>query len=349
MNPFTILTRPLAIALEWLHDVTEPLFGDHAWGWAIIILTILVRVALLPLAVRQTRSMRAMQALQPKVKAIQKKHKVDREAIRRAPAAARAKKQKASEEVMALYRENGVNPATGCMTSLLQLPEFLGLYSALASQPEIKDAPFYVFTDFSRGIPRLWGATLGPADPDGLGAAVSQAAPWGWVLAFLMIATMFISQKQMMGRTQVDAAQAQQQKIMLYVLPAMLGFISINLPVGVLLYWVTTNFWTMGQQAVILREVSHHPAPELEERPSKASKPQPSAKSKPAAGPSGRPSGDGRGKAPRPAKGHLPAKPPPKGGGPKPSGAGRGGTNGETSTEGRAPGHLPGRPSGGRK
>ena len=234
-------------ALEFIHGGLEPLFGDAAWGWAIIGLTVIVRLLLLPLAIKQTRSMRAMQKLQPKVKKLQKKYKVDRDLLKKDPEQYKKKKQKLNEETMALYREEGVNPASGCLPLLLQAPIFIALFRVLQDEQftELASAPFYFVT----------------SQVDGLGAEVSAAGWPGWLLIVLMAATMFVSQRQMMARNQADGAQATQQKVMMYVMPVFLGAISFNFPLGVLLYWVTTNFWQMGQQYVILKEVQH----ELEE------------------------------------------------------------------------------------
>ncbi|MEX2504552.1 MAG: membrane protein insertase YidC [Egicoccus sp.] len=236
--------------LTLLHDLVEPAFGIHAWGWAIILLTIIVRVALLPLAIKQTRSMRAMQALSPQLKEIQKKYKVDRELLKKDPEQYKAKRQKLNEEQMALYQREGVNPAASCLPLLLQAPIFLALFWTLQfagrGSGGLNGAEFYFITAVGEG---------------GLEMVVRNAGWPGWLLIVLMSATMFWSQKQMMARnaaTQTgDNPMAQQQKILLYVMPVFLAFISFNFPLGILLYWVTTNFWQVVQQWVILREVKH--------------------------------------------------------------------------------------------
>ena len=116
----------LARTLTALHDVTEPLFGLFAWGWAIILLTIVVRVLLLPLAIKQTSSMRAMQGLQPELKKIQAKYKADRSLMRTDPEKYREMQQQQREEMSKLYQERGVNPLQSCMPLLLRaLPGLL--------------------------------------------------------------------------------------------------------------------------------------------------------------------------------------------------------------------------------
>lgn len=291
-------------ALELLHGGLEGIFGQHAWGWAIIGVTVLVRVLLLPLAVKQTRSMRAMQQLQPKIKQLQKKYKVDRDLMRKDPETYKARKSKLNEEMMALYKEEGVNPASGCLPLLLQAPIFLALFQVLRDYEPLKNAPFYFFT---RSVEAGDNGT-------GLGALVSEVGWPGWLLIVLMAATMFWSQKQMMARNagQTDSAAQQQQKIMMYVMPVFLAFISFNFPLGVLIYWVTTNFWQMGQQAVILREVQHDleaTTTEVVEAPKKTKKTK-----KPTVDPaSDRPSGNGKPKSdpdtkPKGKRDHLPKR-----------------------------------------
>jgi YidC/Oxa1 family membrane protein insertase len=235
-------------ALTFLHDIFVTPFGDNAWGWAIVGLTLIVRIVLLPLAIKQTRSMRAMQALQPQIKELQKKYKVDRDLMRKDPEQYKAKKAKLNEEMMALYQREGANPAASCLPLLAQAPIFLALFYTLRRSEDLTGAPFYFFT---RYVP-----------DEGLAGIVSNASWPGWLLIILMSGTMFISQKQMMARnaaTQVDDSNpmAQQQKILLYVMPVFLAVISFQFPLGILLYWVTTNFWQVAQQWIILREVQH--------------------------------------------------------------------------------------------
>ncbi len=229
----------IAGGLSLLQDAFEPAFGVHAWGWAIIGLTVVIRVLLLPLAIKQTRSMRAMQALQPKIRAIQKKYKTSREDLRRDPSGYRLRKQKMNEEVMALYREHGANPAAGCLPLVLQAPIFFALFQVLRDDQNLTDAPFYVFSPLSEA---------------------ANADVWGWVLIVLMAGSMFYTQRQMMARMpQAEGVQAQQQKLMLYAMPAFLALFAQGLPIGVLIYWVTTNLWQLAQQALIIREVQAEP------------------------------------------------------------------------------------------
>ncbi len=116
---------------RWPANSCSPFTGAASWGWAIIGLTLVIRVLLLPLAIKQIRSMRAMQAIQPQMKAIQKKYKVDRDLMKKDPEQYKAKKQKMNEEMMALYQTEGVNPAASCLPLLAQAPVFFALFSIL--------------------------------------------------------------------------------------------------------------------------------------------------------------------------------------------------------------------------
>lgn len=228
----------LADILIWFHNVTEPVFGRFAWGWAIILLTLAVRVVLLPLAIKQTSSMRSMQALGPETKRIQAKYKADRGLMRSDPQKFQELRGKQQEELQKLYKEHGVNPAASCLPLVAQMPIFIALFNVLRSPdaiPALQSGVWYLIDPLSAG------ATTGA----GIGA---------WLLIALMGATTFLSQKQMMSSNPALADQPQ-QRVLLYAMPLMLTVFGINFPAGVLLYWVTTNLWTMGQQRIMFRHL----------------------------------------------------------------------------------------------
>ena len=252
MNPFSsawnALTGFLTDSLIAIHDVLEPIFGvEPAWGWAIIALTLIVRVLMLPLAVRQTRSMKGMQAIQPRVKEIQAKYKVDRDLMRKDPERYQKLKTKQNEELMALYKEEGVNPAASCLPLLLQMPIFFALFRILGvgGLEDLRDAQFYFVTDFISSA----------SDAVGLGASVSDAGWPGIMLILMMAGSMFITQRQMMARNTgaAEGAAATQQKVMMYVFPVFLSVISWGFPLAVVLYWVTTNIWQGVQQWIMFQ------------------------------------------------------------------------------------------------
>ncbi len=230
--------------LRFFHTAVSPVFGDAAaWGWAIILLTVAVRVFLLPLAVKQTRSQRAMQRLQPEMKKLQAKYKTDRSLMKTNPEKYRDQRQKQQEAMMALYKEHGVNPAGGCLPLVAQMPVFFALFSVLRDTqrlPELQQASFYFVQNLAH--------------------TVNQAGPSAWLLVLAMGATTYYSSRQMMANTPATGQQASQQKIMMYAMPLILVFFSLNLYLGVLLYWITTNVWTIGQQWVMFRAAIPEPA-----------------------------------------------------------------------------------------
>ncbi len=245
---WTSFTNIFASAIEVLHNLIAqvPFLESGAWGWAIIALTLIVRILLLPLAAKQFTSMRKMQEIQPRAKKIQEKYKVDRSLMKSDPEKYREMSAKKNEKLQELYREEGVNPAAGCLPLLAQGPIFFALFRVLRTPPPsiaaLSDADFYFFTP----------------GPEGLGETASAAGIAGIALLVMVAGSMFVSQKQMMSRNTMGQGdmQATQQKVMLYAMPVMMGVFGFNLPIGVLLYWVTTNVWTMGQQWFITRRVA---------------------------------------------------------------------------------------------
>lgn len=235
MNLWNGVLDFLESVLTGFHDFVVPVAGDNAWGWAIIMLTVAVRVVLLPLAIKQINSMRAMQKLQPEIKKLQSKYKVDRSLMRTDPEKFRTQRTKQQEAMMGLYKEHGVNPAASCLPLLAQMPVFFALFVVLARGrvDELDGASFYLVSDLTQF-----------AGEAGLGA---------YLLIAAMAGTTFLTQKQMM-RTNPAAAEGP-QKILLYVMPVMLLVFSVRMPVGVLLYWVTTNIFQATQQWFMLRDV----------------------------------------------------------------------------------------------
>lgn len=235
--------------LTFFHDLVEPIAGAHSWGWGIILLTVSVRIVLLPLAIKQINSMRSMQKLQPEIKKLQAKYKVDRSLMRTDPEKFRKQRTQQQEAMMALYKEHSVNPAASCLPLLAQMPIFIALFQVLGRGrvEELIGAPFYF-------IQNLTASAGGGAAPfTGSEAAAGPAGAGAYVLVILMAATTFLTQKQTMRAN--PAAAEGPAKILLYVMPVMLLVFSIQMPVGVVLYWVTTNFWTMTQQWFMFRNV----------------------------------------------------------------------------------------------
>jgi len=251
------LATPVAFVLEHIHNAVSTVFADDsgwAWGLSIVLLTVTVRILLFPLFVKQIKSQRRMQELAPKVKELQAKHKGDRETL--------------NTELMKLYKEHGTNPVSGCLPLLLQLPVFFALFTVM-NNFKPKNGEFVGKFGLSDKLveqganAKIFGAPVAAAfnssasllkELDGNATTVK-------VVAAIMVVTMglttFITQKQMMARagTNVDPQQQQIQKIMLYVLPLSFAVFGFSFPVGVLLYWLTTNLWSMGQQAWVIKRM----------------------------------------------------------------------------------------------
>lgn len=227
----------LGVVLRAFEGFVAPFTGAWAWGFAIMLLTVAVRIILLPLTIKQVNSMRGMQKLQPEVKKLQKKYKVDKTLMKTNPDKYRAQRQRQQEAMMSLYKEHNVNPMGGCLPLLAQMPIFFALFRLLYTDriPELDTSGFVGITSLAET----------PANA-GIGAIV---------LVVLMALSTFYQQKQMMDNNPASADNPQ-QKILLYALPAMLLFISFQIPAGVLVYWVTTNLWTIGQQFIMFRNVS---------------------------------------------------------------------------------------------
>jgi YidC/Oxa1 family membrane protein insertase len=243
-----------------------------SYGVAIILLTLTVRVLLLPLTIKQTRSMQQMQRIQPQVKELQRKHKGNR--------------QKLNEELMKLYKEHQVNPLGGCLPLLLQLPVFFALYRVLTAGGGTEYLPTGSALEgvIMRGSERFLSMNLscpprsagqglvavieGGAQTD-CGAGTAAAIPY-YIMVALMVATTFYQQKQMQRAS--SGPQAQQMKIMTTIMPVFLGFISLQIAAGVLVYWVTTNGWQIAQQSIMLRRRAEEAAPTVKGEVKKSEK-----------------------------------------------------------------------------
>ena len=261
-------------------------------GVAIIVLTLLVRILLLPLSIKQTRSMREMSRLQPEVKRIQAKYKGDR--------------QKMNEEMMALYKEHGVNPFGGCLPLLMQFPVLIGLFYVVQAPLKYMgfnpppgaggDAPpplsEYVVNPDAPGIQqamqssdlandlihhaldvsRFLGLRLDckPANvlsgehsgsvPVSCGEGVLSFLPYALLIVLMGVTTWYQS-KQMAGTRDPSNPQAQQMQLMGRIMPIMLMVFAFNFPTGVVLYWLTTNLWTIAQQRIIMAAVPQQETP----------------------------------------------------------------------------------------
>ena len=261
MSFLDTLATPVALLLESIHSGLSsvlPASSGWAWGLSIVFLTMTVRILLFPLFVKQIKSQRRMQELAPKIKVLQAKHKGDRETL--------------NTELMKLYKDHGTNPISGCLPLILQLPIFFALFRVMNEfKPHFKGTtPFFTGKyGLSSGLieqgahAKVFGAPISAAFNSSAKtlSALNGHATTVKVVAVIMIVTMgattFLTQRQMMARNgaPTDPQQAQVQKIMLYVLPFSFAIFGFSFPIGVLLYWLTTNVWSMGQQAWVIKRM----------------------------------------------------------------------------------------------
>jgi YidC/Oxa1 family membrane protein insertase len=248
-----VIGTPVAQVLKGIHTglstVFEPGSGP-AWGLSIVFLTVFVRLLLFPLFVKQIKSQRRMQELSPRIKELQKLHKGDRETL--------------NTEMMKLYKDNNANPISGCLPLILQLPVFFALFSVIREfKPGAQPRFGLSAEDLAEGgRAQVFGAPISAAFTSstefvsGLGGTISTVKVVAVIMLVTMGATTFWTQRQMMARATVtDPTQVQVQKIMLYVLPLSFAVFGFSFPIGVLLYWLTTNVWSMGQQAYVIRRM----------------------------------------------------------------------------------------------
>jgi len=221
---------PVANVLQPLIDFCESImvfFHDHvglSWGLAIVFLTFVIRLLILPLTFRQVRSMQGLQRLQPEIKKLQAKYKDD--------------KQRLNQEMMAFYREHKVNPLSSCLPILLQLPFFLALFYMLRH-----DLRIHVCGESSHpcgNIPAAHFLFIPDITDKATGAALV-------VLLVLYVGSQLVS-----GLITTFTAD-RSQRIMMLALPFVFVTFIINFPAGLIIYWITTNFWTIGQQLAIKR------------------------------------------------------------------------------------------------
>ena len=254
LNPLYNLVSGVIILF---HKALTPIFGKDSgvtWALSIMGLVVLIRIILIPLFVKQIKSQRALTALQPQMKAIQAKYKDDR--------------QKQSEEMMKLYKEHKTNPMASCFPIIAQAPIFFSLFTVLNGIA--KNVPHgYLKGDYlaSAAQAKFFGASISQTF---LGSSDTTVKIVTVFLIFIMSATTFTTQRQLMvkGMPKMDSSNnmmLQQQKIMLYLFPLIFAISGVNFPVGVLIYWSTTNFWTWGQQFYVIKRNPTPGSPAYEE------------------------------------------------------------------------------------
>jgi YidC/Oxa1 family membrane protein insertase len=216
LTPFEHLLRHV---LNWFHYNV-----GLTWAWSIVALTVLVRMLLVPLTIRQIHGMQALQKHAPEMKAIQQRYKGD--------------KQKQNEELMKFYRENNINPAASCLPLLAQFPVFIALYYTLRSfarhPPPGNLSWLHIIPDISAKTTSSWG---------------------GYLLLVVYVAS------QMVSTLYMSATMDKTQRRIIMAMPLIFVFVIAHFPAGLVLYWMTTNLWTVGQGLVTRRLVARTPAP----------------------------------------------------------------------------------------
>jgi YidC/Oxa1 family membrane protein insertase len=256
-DPLDYLYEAVGWVFTHIYDAMKPLFGaTSGWTWffSIAILVILMRLIIVPLFVKQMHTTRAMSALQPQMAALRKKYKND--------------KQTLNQETMKLYQEAGVNPLMGCLPFVLQLPLFFSLFSVLRAIAEYTGGTPKYGLPKSMVVAGQHAKILGASIADKVLFTGTAHVPLEAKLVILVfvgvsMATTFLTIRQSQKRGMMPAAtpdnpMAASQKYMTYIMP-LFALTGLYWPFGLVLYWVTTNVWTMGQQYILGRRFPYTP------------------------------------------------------------------------------------------
>ena len=244
-------------SLEWLGMNPE---SGAAWFLAIATLVLIVRSALIPVFVRQIKSQRRMMEIAPELKKIQDKYKGKKDQFSR---------EALSRETMALYSKAGTNPFSSCLPLLLQMPIFFGLFRVLSTAAEGRPGVSFMTQELADqfGQAALWGlaplkATMMYAFSEEstlTSSATIAVVVTAAVMVIMMSASQFITQLQIMSKNQSPAMKEspmyRQQRLLLYMLPLVFLFSGVYFSLGVMTYWLVSNFWTMGQQFIVIRNM----------------------------------------------------------------------------------------------
>lgn len=241
----------IAQIILWIHSGLSTVFpkdSGWAWGGSIILLTVLLRLLMVPLFVKQIHASRKMQELNPQVQALRKKYKND--------------KQRMNQEVMKLYQENNANPLAGCLPLLVQMPVFIGLFQVLNGMSKAKEgqSKFGISWDLINSAQHadIFGARI----PDTfLNAWNATNKSWsalivtGIAVIISSTTTFFTVRSSMKRQPAMDESNPMYtaQKMMVFLAP-LFGFFGLGFPLGVLMYWVTSNSWTLAQQHYIYKK-----------------------------------------------------------------------------------------------
>jgi YidC/Oxa1 family membrane protein insertase len=261
MNPVEIILWPIKWTIEailvFFHTVLSAAGLDPdaglTWVLSIVGLVLVVRAALIPIFVRQIKSQRKMLEVAPQLKKIQDKYKGKKDQFSR---------EAMSRETMEMYKKTGTNPLSSCLPLLIQMPIFFGLFSVLsnAQNPSIEKGVGLLNAELSRsfGESSLFGIAplhLAISTAEGNVTVIVIAV----IMVILMTASQFITQLQIMSKNQSaemkESPMYKQQRVLLYLLPLVFAFSGFAFPLGVMFYWLVSNFWTMVQQFIVIRNM----------------------------------------------------------------------------------------------
>lgn len=234
----SLVVWPLAKALVWIEGFLQGFNVPYSWGFSIVLFTVFIKLVTFPLTMTQIKGMMAQREIQPKLQELQKKHGKNRE--------------KLAQEQMKLYQEAGVNPLSGCLPLLVQMPILFGLYSALIALGDmLDDARFFWIPDL--GFPEF---------TQGLGWILTlyQDGEMGRLIAYLVLPVLLMASQFLMQRYMTmtppggdDNTQAKMMKQMTFMMTFMFGFFTLQVPAALSLYWVTSNLLQIAQQYSIMR------------------------------------------------------------------------------------------------
>ena len=250
LYPVKWVIEAILVAFHWVFTTVglQPDAGA-TWVLSIVGLVLVVRAALIPVFVKQIKSQRNMMIMQPELQKLQKKYKgkTDRES-----------REKFAKEQMELYKRTGSNPMSSCLPLLIQMPIFGGLFFTLNEAQHDKAGVFFLTKDLAESFSKanLFGAKLSETFLSATSVNVQVLAA---IMVVTMTVTQFITQKQIMAKNQnpdsMNSQYMMTQKIMLYVFPLIFMISGVSFPLGVMFYWLTSNFWTMGQQFIVIRNM----------------------------------------------------------------------------------------------
>lgn len=261
MDPISVILWPIKWVIEFLLVAFHALWtwigmdphGGTTWVLSIVGLVLVVRALLIPIFVRQIKSQRRMLEVAPQLKKIQDKYKGKKDQFSR---------EAMQRETMDLYKRTGTNPLGSCLPLLLQMPIFFGLYSVLSDAQHDKAGVGFLTQALANSFAN--SSFLGAPLKSTFIEAMNNGGPWqvlviAVTMIVLMTASQFITQLQIVSKNMSDETKAspmfRQQRVLLYLLPLVFAFSGVAFPLGVMFYWLVSNFWTMAQQFVVIRSM----------------------------------------------------------------------------------------------